>query len=145
MKLQLFVIADYANIDNATGKMNIVGTFNAINTIAFPVRYHRLALALKFVADSPIEPTGTHKLEIILLDADGTELMQFTGPLTMMRDGRGRATEASIVVEVNGQEFRQPGIYEFAVSVDGARVADTPLELIQIVEQHEAGGDDQQR
>jgi hypothetical protein len=132
VKIQMLITADYASVDIATGKLNILGAFSRINAKTFPVVHPRMALALKLVADNYNEPTTMRSLEIILSDADGNELMQVSGGVQIPRDERGNRRDANVILELNALEFPHPGIYEFAVYIDAQKIDDTTIELVQL-------------
>lgn len=132
MKIQMLIVADYASVDRATGKLNILGAFTRISAKQFPVKHHRMAVAVKLAADGPNETTERRKLELILTHEDGKELMVMSGGVQIPIGSDGTRSDTNIILELNNQEFPRPGFYEFSVHVDGQKIGDTAIELVQI-------------
>lgn len=130
MKIKMFLIADYASVDSASGKMNVLGVFDKISAAEFPTRHHRLAVVAKIAAD-PLENTNEETLKIVLVDADGTEYLQWSSNFSIKRDEKGERPDANFILELNNLEFPKPGFYEFRLDVDDANLGVAPLELIQ--------------
>lgn len=131
MKIQMFVIADYASVDLATGKLNILGAFTRITAKQFPVIHNRLAVAIKLAADSPLETTRPRNFRLVLTDADGQELVQVSGAVGIPRDENGNRQDANVILELNALEFPHPGVYEFSVYIDDEKLDDASIELLQ--------------
>lgn len=132
MKIQMLVVADYGSIDGATGKLNLIGVFNRIYSHQFPARHQRLAVVAKLVADSPFETTEPRNFELVLRDADATDLFQASGMISIARDPLGNQLDANIILEINMLEFPHPGTYEFSVRIEGDTIGETTIELIQL-------------
>jgi hypothetical protein len=137
MQLMILVTADYASIDQATGKLNILGAFSRISTTKrFPIRHQRMSLALKLRADLE-DHHDIRSLTIEMTDEDGNRLFHISGPFQFPQTGKGIPGEYNAIVELNGLEFPHPGFYEFLVYVDGKKVGQTPIELVERNQQSE--------
>ena len=132
MKIQILTTADYASVDSATGKMNILGIFNRINAQQFPTTHPRMVLALKLAADSPTESGEPRSILLRLTDEDGKELFQIATVVQMPRDQFGIRQDANLTIEFNALEFPHPGTYEFAVLEDGEKIGETVINLVQM-------------
>lgn len=132
MKIQMLIVADAANVDVATGKINILGAFTRIHAIQFPALHPRMAIVVKLAPDSPLETTDVRNFEGILCDPDGTELAMMSGPINIPRGPDGARQDANIVLELNNVEFPHEGIYSFIIRIDGEEIGDTPIELVQL-------------
>lgn len=134
MKNQVLLTADFASIDQATGKMNILGAFNRIFAKQFPAVHPRMALAIRLAASEVNETTEPRQIEVTLTNEDGVELFQITGVVQFPIDKRGFRQEVNMVIEINLIEFPQAGSYEFIVKCEGEEeeVARTAIELIQL-------------
>jgi hypothetical protein len=132
MKIQMLITADYASVDIATGKLNILGAFTRINAKQFPVVHHRMAVVVKLTADSLTETTDRRNFELILTNEDGVELFQASCPVQIPRGEKGVRHDANVLLELNALEFPNAGVYEFSVYIDEEKVGDTSIELVQV-------------
>jgi hypothetical protein len=132
MKSQVLLTADYASVDQATGKLNILGAFNRIFAKQFPAVHPRMALVAKLVASDFAETTEPRPIEVTLTDADGTELFQVTGMVQLPIDKKGFRQDANIIVEINAIEFPRPGTYEFIVKCEHEVIGETTIELVPV-------------
>ncbi len=132
MKIQMLIAADYASVDVASGKLNILGAFTRISAKQFPVVHHRMAVVVKLAADDPTETTDPRKFDLILADADGTELLQLSNWVSIPRDPLGNRLDANVILELNRLEFAHPGTYEFSVVIDGEKIGDTAIYVVQV-------------
>ncbi len=117
MEIDLALLADAATLD-ATGKLSILGVFDRITAVQFPVQHGRIALVLRFTAGT--SEIGTHDMEIRLSDPDGAELLKLNGE---MRLGAGPSGLGPIrlphILNLDGLVFARSGQYSFDIKVDG--------------------------
>lgn len=130
MKIQILLTADYATIDQATGKIHVLGAFNRIFAKELPVIHSRMVLVLKLVASEPTETTAPRNIFIYLNDADGQTLFQLSSMVQLPND-KGYRQDAYVVAELNNFEFPTAGIYEFMVTEDGKLLGETTIEVLQ--------------
>lgn len=126
MEVDLALLADAATIDGS-GKLNILGVFDRLNTASFPTRHPHLSLILRFAAG--LDEAGRHEIEIRLKAPDGAEVMKIDGEMQL---GVGpRAASAGVrvphVLNMDGLVFPVPGLYFFDVRVDGTHHVSIPL------------------
>lgn len=124
MKARYSLMADAANL-STDGKVNILGEFNIIYSIAFPISHS----ALCYVASIEVEfgdDNQAHELELRYVDADGNIvappiMMQFQiGP----KSGQdGETMMAPIVVPIHGLRVPSVGRYCFDLWWRGARLS----------------------
>lgn len=130
MKTMMLIVADQANIDRSTGKLNLLGAFSRIYAKQFPAEHSRMALAIVLQAE-----LGDHHdqrmLEVELEDEDGEKLVRVKGPFEFPKTGTGEAEQFHAVLELNEVTFPHPGYYRFVVSVDGEFIESTSIELVQ--------------
>jgi hypothetical protein len=133
MEIDLALLADAATVD-ASGKLNILGIFDRIAAADFPAPHPHLSLVLRFTAG--IQAAGSHKVEIILRDPDGEEVVKIAGDFHIVprRDSMGGPVRVPQVLNLGRLVFPKPGQYAFDVSVDGEHHISLPLTL------HKAGG-----
>jgi len=116
MKLLLILAADHANI-TSDGKLNVMGIFREINAFNFPARHSSMHLVIKLGAE-PGEPMESRTMTVKLLDADGKELLNVSGPANLPRSEKGRLAEFNAILELKDTVFPHPGPYQFVVLVD---------------------------
>ena len=136
MKIQLIITADYASIDQATQKLNILGAFTRIHARTFPIRHQRMVLAVKIAAELG-DSTETRLFKVVLVDSDGMELLQVSGPLKIGHESDGTRPDFIAVLELNDLEFPHPGHYEFKVYVDDQELGNTSIGLAEVSEHPE--------
>jgi hypothetical protein len=116
MRLQLLLAADYANI-TGDGKLNVMGVFREINASSFPARHPSMHLVIILSAELG-EYGQTRDLVVKLLDGDGNELMNLSGPVNIPRFEGGRKPEVNAILGLRDITFPKPGPYQFVVLVD---------------------------
>ena len=126
MEVDLALLADAATIDGS-GKLNILGIFDRLNTSSFPARHGRMALVLRFMAG--LDETGQHEVEITLRDPEGQEVVRINGEMQLGPGGvaGGGGIRVPHVLNVEGLVFPRPGLYGFDVVVDGTHHVTMPL------------------
>ena len=133
MEIDLALLADAATVD-VSGKLNILGVFDRIAAPEFPAPHPHLSLILRYSAG--LDSAGSHKVEILLRDPDGEEVVRVTGEIHI-RPGppnMGGRVRVPQVLNLGRLVFPKPGRYAFDVSVDGEHHLSLPLTL------DEAGG-----
>jgi hypothetical protein len=130
MKVKILAVADYASVDEATKKVNILGIFSTIFAQTFPAKHRRMVIVAKISAD--LEDTaGERSLTITVWDDDRkNELAQLATPFTIPHVASGVRPDFNAVWEINQLEFSSPGHYEIVVSVDDVELGTTSIELI---------------
>jgi hypothetical protein len=129
MKVLMLLVADYASFERATGKLNILGAFTRITARQFPATHPRLAVVIKVGADLGDLPDD-RTLTVKLLDADATELMQYSAPFRIPHGPGGVRPEFNAVLELNNLPFPQPGTYEFRVYIDEQQYGSISIEVV---------------
>lgn len=131
LKYLMLITADYASIDQATQKLNILGAFTHIVARQFPCKHPRMAIALTLEAEL-LDTADPKILKVILADADGTELMVFAAEFQIPYGEGGYRPYASFVLELNNLEFPHAGEYIFTVYVDDQPIGHTSIVLDQM-------------
>ena len=129
MDLSLFLAADYATVD-ASGKLNILGAFNTINAGQFPTRHASMHLVVRLQPELG-EFGDTRQLRIVLVDADGNQLLEMSGEIQIPQAVGGQQPEVNTVVGLQGLEFPHAGTYEFRLFVDKDQKGSLPLYVRQ--------------
>jgi len=134
MRLTLGLLADAAN-STADNKLNILGEFNIVNAVQFPVSVASIALVFRLEATGA-EPDN-HTFHVRLWDEDGDLVRpivdgQFIlGPST--NSGVPRRVQGVIPIQM--AVFDGPGTYTFDILVDNERpetVSPIEVHVVQI-------------
>lgn len=118
MDVDLALIADAATVDG-NGKLNILGIFDRITVARFPAKHGRVSLVLRFIGGAT--DAGNHELTIRMVDPSGQEMVSLTGELKVA-PGPGSlmgGLRIPHVLNLDGLVFREPGRYNFEVTLDG--------------------------
>lgn len=126
MDIDLALLADAATID-ASGKLNILGIFDRIQSGSFPVRHGRISLVLRFTGG--MDEAGDHEVAIRLMGPDGEEVVGLDGTLQVGPGpgSAGGAIRVPHVLNLDGLVFPSAGRYTFEIRVDGEHHLSLPL------------------
>lgn len=130
MKMQALLIADYASVDTASGKLYVIGAFDRITAREFPAVHPRMAIILKLVG-ADFEAEDHHNTTVTLRDQDAGVLFQVAGPIPVNQGASGYRSQFQMVLELNAIVFPAPGIYEVVVEIDGQLIGSAPIELVK--------------
>ncbi len=133
MKVELFVMCDAAT--EYQGKLNILGTFDAIWARSLPVTHPLCALALRLRFSE--EEEGEHKVTINILDEDGKPVVRSFEPAVnvQFKEGALKSVAVNMILNIQGIKFSDYGAYSIDLSVDGTHEASLPLYLNEAPEQ----------
>jgi hypothetical protein len=129
MQLEIFTLCDAAT--EHAGKLNIIGTFDALRALEAPVAHPQCALAgrLRFEA---IEE-GDHRVSLTFADEDGNIVMpKFDSTLGVKFQAGQRTVTSHFVMVI--QQIRLPkfGEYTIDLAVDGRQLGSIPLYVTQV-------------
>ena len=137
MKSLILSIADHAYIDNATGKIYILGAFNRISLLAganFPIRHRLMTLVIKLASE--LFETGEHLLSVALADEDGNELLRINQQFEMRPSQGGIPSEFNVLLEIRDIVFDKAGEFQFSVDVDNEPLDNT---VLVVTDNHQQG------
>ncbi|MBI4850050.1 MAG: hypothetical protein HY808_15995 [Nitrospirae bacterium] len=125
MKVELFVLCDAAT--DYHGKLNILGTFDAIWTKQIPAVHPQCAVALR-VRFAKIEE-GAHKVRINIVDEDGKAVVPplDAGVNIQFRETPLTSMSANMILNLQGLKFPKYGEYSIDLAVDGRQEASLPI------------------
>lgn len=118
--------ADYS------GKLNLLGTFDTIFAQQFPAAHPFCAIALRLSFEKSEE--GRHQLGINVVDDDGKPIIpqQLQIPVDVVVPGDSSFISRNFVLNIQGLQFNQPGLYSMDVSLDGRHQISIPLAVKQV-------------
>ncbi|CUS05369.2 protein of unknown function [Candidatus Promineifilum breve] len=128
MHLHILLTADHAYIDNATGKLYVLGAFNNIGVPQFPWRYEKMALVVRIGSDVT-DRTNEQILTAILMDEDSQEILKLSIPFTLGIAHDGTRPHFDMIGELAGVIFPQPGKYVFRIYVGDDELGSTPIDI----------------
>jgi hypothetical protein len=129
MKVELFVVADYAA--NQGGKLTIVGVFDTIVGPNFPIVHASCSVAVKIRFEKIEE--GSKRVRLTLTDADGKPVLPSMDiPLEVQMNDDNYTCTREIVGNINGMKFEKGGEYSFDLVIDGRHEASVPLFVRQL-------------
>lgn len=137
MKVTLAVTADYANVTKE-GKLNILGIFDTIKATSFPCTHP--ALILVFKLEAGMTETGRNKkVEVQLMDEDGTKLMSIMTDITIGPVRPGELFTTGSLLTFQNLVFPKPGTYVFDIFIDNQPREEgrVPLKVVQIAKNDE--------
>ena len=124
MDIQIAVLCDAAT--DSFGKLNILGTFDTINTAQMPAIHPQCSIALRMVF-SKIEE-GDHKLKLHFVDEDGKSIMpNIDIPVQVSIPEDASFQARNFVINIQQLRFEKPGHYAIEVALDGRHEGSIPL------------------
>jgi hypothetical protein len=128
MKLDVAVLADAANVSRE-GKLNICGIFRNIFGPQLPVIWPSLTMALQVTLDSS-EKGRPHTLGLVFTDPKKRPMNQFPEMnFEVPADAQGSFFTLPFVLNLTNLAFPIHGVYEFALTLDGADAGTLSLEV----------------
>jgi hypothetical protein len=137
MELKFALLADHAS-ETRDGKLNIMGTFDAIWGTEAPAAHPKCFLVARLEA-SVVEGTE-HTFRVSLHDGNGNVagLQSPDLPLRFVPSGPGRPMIANLVLDLTGLHLPQFDDYEFLIRVDGSVMAEVALPFLQLPQHGES-------
>lgn len=134
MKVELFVLCDAAT--DYHGKLNILGTFDAIWAKQIPAAHPQCAIALK-VRFSRIEE-GDHKVRINIVDEDGKAAVPSLEAGINVRFGKMPSSiSINMIFNIQNLKINNYGEYSIDLAIDGRHEASLPLYVNRMQEKPE--------
>jgi hypothetical protein len=125
MRVDLALLADYAEVAQRGGKLIVCGIFDRITLVDLDAVHPHMALALKLVCEPGEGPR--HHLSVRLVDPDGTEVMpSMEGDVEVKGEPDGDAS-VNLILDLNLVKFRSVGPHSFDVFLDGDLERQVPL------------------
>ncbi len=127
MKLDVALLCDAATVRE--GLLHVLG--GGVTKLSRPDYPAPLGVQLAVrVTGEWSEASGTHKLEVALVDADSEQVALFGADLTFQQDpepDRELPFSGAFVVPVQAVPLPAPDVYRFIVRLDGAEAAVVPF------------------
>jgi hypothetical protein len=125
MKVDLALLADYAEVSQRGGKLIVCGIFDRVSLAGPDAVHPHMALALKLVCD-PAD-NRTHHLTVRLVDPDGVDVVApMEGDVEVKRETEGEAS-VNLILDLNLVKFGTHGPHSFDVFLDDRLERQVPL------------------
>ena len=131
MYIKYAILADsITSVDE--GKTNIIGTFDRMYSSDFPVLIPRFSLFIKFEID-PKEEKKRYKFKLVFIDQNGVSKREpYEKTLTFPKRKKGATpNEPQVIINIKNMIIAEPGLYEFAIYIDGRYLYGVPLDVAQ--------------
>jgi len=123
MNIEMLAICDFAQ--DASGKLTVVGAFDAITVRDFPAAHPLLCVAARIRFQ--VYELGAHAMRIDIVDASGDRLAPpLEGSLNVNGIG-GDSACANMALNVVNLRVEREGSWRLALSIDGQERASVPL------------------
>jgi len=124
MNVEIFSLCDAATDQH--GKLNILGSFDAIFMKNMPAAHPQCAVALR-LRFQRIEQ-GKHKITLHLVDEDGKLLIpSLDADLDIKVPQNQDSVAINLVLNLHGLKIEKYGSYEINLAIDGRQEASIPL------------------
>ncbi len=129
MNVELIVLCDAAT--EYQGKLNILGTFDAIWARSIPAVHPLCAVALR-LRFSKIEE-GAHAIKINIIDEDGKSVIKplETNVNVQFQEAVLTSVAVNMILNIQGLKFPKYGVYSIDLAIDGRHEASLPLYVNQ--------------
>jgi hypothetical protein len=129
MDIQIAVLCDAAT--DQFGKLNILGTFDTIQTPALPAIHPQCSVALRITFNKIEE--GQHKLKLNFVDEDGHPVMpDIDIPIEVLVPDDTIFLSRNFIVNIQKLKFDKPGLYSINIALDSHQVGSIPLLVKQV-------------
>jgi hypothetical protein len=130
MKTELFCLCDFASAE-PTGKMNVVGIFDAIYAMEAPAAHGLCSIAIKIRFGKAEE--GLKKLRISFVDSDGNPVLpSMEMQIHVLVQAPAQSATVQVVSLIPQIRFSKFGEYSIDLAIDGRQEASIPLFVHQI-------------
>ena len=131
MNITLATLADAANTTRS-GKLNLLGAFQAIYTPAVPCQHPHCALVLMMRADIGEKGT-THGLRIRMIDPEAKPVMEMELDVEIGEESHFAYPEIAFILELKNLLLAQYGQHVFEIYLDNKREASINLAVAPLV------------
>lgn len=140
MEVKIALLADAANVSQE-GKLNILGSFDTINTQVFPCVHPQMVLVMRFDA-SRAEIGQTKQIDIRLLDPDGRQLGAVAGAFPVPDAPPGQRVTIGNILPLSNTIFERAGDHQFIIMISGETKYEVMIRIVDISVQGEQNADD---
>jgi hypothetical protein len=126
MDVTLAVLCDYATVSQE-GKVSVLGIFDQVNPPSLPATIPQMFVVAIYSA-SPVEAGSQKQIRLVLVDADGGEVLQVEQVATVPPARRpGLPIVVNHVIGLAGVQFGRAVDHSFHILIGGEEKARIPL------------------
>lgn len=126
MKINTVLVADYANVDPADGKLDILGVFRQIAAENFPVTLRRICMVV-IVQQDPGETTESYRFEAFMDDVEGETVTTVEATYQFPESEENLSEPFGVIYEFTEPTFDVPGDYSFGVRLNDGEITESVL------------------
>ena len=123
------LVADTAIREQGTGKVSLIGIFDHIRAVGFPVSHGQLVVYAR-ITDA--EGHYEFRLQLVRLDDDLA-----IGEGVVQAEVSDRLAARAVIFDLRGLRFECSGRYEFRLQANGRYVGGCPFAVVQMQEEGE--------
>jgi hypothetical protein len=124
--IEIFTICDAATI--SCGKLNILGSFDRLNSKRFPFQHPDCAVAIKVRFEN--SESGDHVMEVRFIDLDGQKIVPSQELKIRVTPSEGQRHLHMHISQFEGLPFQKPGEYYVDLVVDKEVRSRIPLFVV---------------
>ena len=129
MEIEIFTLSDFAQ-DNS-GKLTVVGTFDAINSKQFPFTQSNFCVACRLRFSE--KEVGQQDIRLRFIDGSGKEIIQpIEGKISIAKPLNGQYSAVNLVFNFNQLKFEKAGRYSFELYINDEWESGLPLFINQV-------------
>ena len=125
MRVDLALLADYAEVTQRGGKLVVCGIFDRVTLADLEAVHPHMALALKLVSEAGEDPV--HQLAVRLVDPDGVDVVAPMEGKVEVSGELGTEASVNLILDLNLVKFSAHGPHSFDVYLDGELRRQVPL------------------
>jgi len=125
MKVDLALLADYAEVAQRGGKLIVCGIFDRITLADLDAVHPHMALAVKVLCE-PGE-VRRHQLTVRFVDPDGADVVEPMEGEVEVKGGEEDQASVNLILDMNLVRFRAFGPHSFDIFIDGELERQLPL------------------
>lgn len=127
MEIKLAAVCEYVTIDN-TGKLSIMGIFDAINAGSFPVNVSKMYLVLAIKGDK--NEIGDHAITIGFSGSKHKNIIS-TGQFKFTLN-EGIMPSSNVIIDFNNMQIPGTDDYIFEITIDDSLEYKLPLKVTSL-------------
>ena len=132
MNARYVLLADEAEIEEGTGKLNAFGIFEAIHTHNMPCVHNTMALAMRMECTK--SEGGKHDVTIDIVDHKNKSILPHNSDSIKVNLDIKKAIKSTIsfgvVINIQKVKYDKPGQYRVMIYVDGRFVSSVSFDVI---------------
>jgi hypothetical protein len=129
MNVSFALLADYTTTSKED-KFSVIGIYDRIGARSFPARHPQLQFAIRLLT-TRADIGHDRQIMVDLVDIEGKTLQKAEGVISIPKEV-DRPPTMNLVMIFENTVFKEPGLYNFNLFIDGRQEAAVPLNLEHI-------------